>query len=489
MEAQHEHRQLLHPPTEFELSANFSKDNRTRFLKLFRERVPDSGKNSVMLFQGVQTTPVHDQDIDFYPEQECNFLYLFGVKEEDCHALIDIETEDIVLFVKKHEDFVKYWRKLQTPEYFMKKYGFSQVLYDLELKEFLTKKAPEKLFLYHGIDIYSDLPSRTPSFEWLSEFPVDKKELYPILNETRVFKSDEEIEVLRFLVKLTSMAHVATMQNSKPGLKEFQLEALHKFIHMERCGARFEAYNCIFASGCDASILHYNQNSKAMEDGSLCLNDSGGKYLGYISDITCTFPVNGKFTEKQKQIYDAVLKAQRHAYTLVKPGAFWQDIHNAAEKSILQSLLDLGLLQGGSVEELWNARVSFTFFPHGLGHFFGLRVHDVAGICEEEKHLIQPTQKQSLRVKRTLKERMAMTNEPGIYFIESLLKQAYEDEKISKYFNKEKIAEYSKEVSGVRIEDDFIVTSSGYEILCHVPRTTGQIEACMAGSLDWEKLE
>ena len=209
--------------------------------------------------------------------------------------------------------------------------------------------------------------------------------------------------------------------------------------------------------------------------------DAGVQLNGYASDITSTFPVNGKFNEKQAQIYNAVLKANRSAMEALKPGVNWQDLHNLSEKVILTELKNLGFFADEhDVETLWAKRISYYFYPHGLGHYIGNYVHDLKGdpLFEDQKKQIP---KQNIRFCRILEEGMCVTVEPGIYFIKRLLDQAKNDPAISSVFNWDVVEAYQKEIQAVRVEDMIYVTKSGAENLTdHLPRTTTQIESCMA---------
>ena len=162
-----------------------------------------------------------------------------------------------------------------------------------------------------------------------------------------------------------------------------------------------------------------------------------------------------------------------------KAGVHWQDLQNLAEKSILEGLLKLGLVKDGTLEELWEKRVSYYFLPHGIGHYIGTYVHDLQGDPakeNEKKHIPQ----QNIRVHRKLEAGMVLTNEPGVYFIDRLLNAAKKDEKICQFFDFEKIAEYSKEISGTRIEEMIIIHEDRAESIIDLPRTVEEIEKCMA---------
>jgi len=318
----------------------------------------------------------------------------------------------------------------------------------------------------------------------LSNYKADNDLLYTVLCDTRAIKSKEEIEILRFVNQMSSEAHIRVLKNAKAGLKEYQIEALFKFHGFERCGARFQAYDCICASGHDSATLHYICNDKILVDGALMLADMGAKYYGYCSDITVTFPINGKFTKKQKEIYDAVLDAQNAVKAVVKAGVKWEDMHLLAERTIVTHLIRLGLIKETPLEELEKNRIGAIFFPHGLGHLLGLNVHDVGGYLKGYPERLTSAGLKSLRTRRPLETGVVLTIEPGCYFVDYGLSQARNNPEVSKYLNWEKIEEY-KEVGGIRLEDVVAITENGIDCLSEVPRTTEQVENCMAG-LPWK---
>ena len=208
----------------------------------------------------------------------------------------------------------------------------------------------------------------------------------------------------------------------------------------------------------------------------------------YASDVTTSFPVNGKFTKKQAEIYNLVLKANRTVMEALKPGVLYRDMHLLSEKVTLEALKELGLVTG-DVDEMLAGRVGFIFQPHGLGHLIGLDVHDVGGYIEDvtPERDMKPGLK-NLRTARAMVKGMVMTIEPGCYFRDFLLQGELDKDKLNidlKYLNLEKIREYQAEVGGVRIEDVVAITDDGCELLSFgVPRTVEEIEACMAGE-DW----
>jgi Xaa-Pro dipeptidase len=300
-----------------------------------------------------------------------------------------------------------------------------------------------------------------------------------------VFKSKDEIELLRYVCRISSEAHVKILQTVKPGHAEYQMESvfLHHCYHEGGC--RNLSYTCICASGKHGSVLHYGHagapNNRIIESGDLCLFDLGAEYHCYASDITCSFPANGKFTQEQRDIYEAVYAAQQAVFAAMKPGVKWPDMHLAAERAILTHLRDRGYLQG-DVDEMIEKRVGAYLMPHGLGHLLGIDTHDVGGYPDGVQRIPLPGLK-SLRTARVLQPGMFLTVEPGLYIIDHLLKQAFESP-VAHFFNREKF-EYLmsiKGLGGVRLEDDVLVTENGIDNFTICPRRVEDVEAVMAGA-------
>jgi len=230
--------------------------------------------------------------------------------------------------------------------------------------------------------------------------------------------------------------------------------------------------------------LHYGHagepNSKEIKDGDMCLFDMGAEYCCYTSDITCSFPANGKFTAKQRLIYEAVLSASRAVFTALKPGVSWKDMHLLAERKALEALKAGGLLTG-EVDDMMKNRLGAVFMPHGLGHFLGLDVHDVHGYPEGGIERSTEPGLRSLRTARVMEPRMVLTIEPGIYFGDYNIDTALANPEQSRFLVPDVINQY-RGFGGVRIEDDVVVTDDGMELLTDVPRTVEEIEKLMAST-------
>uniref|UniRef100_A0A182M1T8 Peptidase M24 domain-containing protein n=1 Tax=Anopheles culicifacies TaxID=139723 RepID=A0A182M1T8_9DIPT len=297
------------------------------------------------------------------------------------------------------------------------------------------------------------------------------------LGAARVIKSPAEIEVLRYVARVSSDAHKAVMKFMKPGVHEYQAEA--EFLRHSYAvgGCRHVSYTCICGAGTNSAILHYGHagspNDCAVQDGDMCLFDMGANYGGYAADITCSFPANGKFTEDQKLVYNAVLAARDAVCGAAREGVSWIDMHLLANRVMLEELRKGQLLQG-DVDEMMEAGLNAIFQPHGLGHFLGLDVHDVGGYLPGCPERSTKAGVNRLRTARTLKAGMYLTIEPGCYFIEPLLNKAHSDPSLSKFLVKENLDRF-RNFGGVRIEDDVLITKTGIENFTFVPRTISPV--------------
>jgi Xaa-Pro aminopeptidase len=280
-----------------------------------------------------------------------------------------------------------------------------------------------------------------------------------LLDEMRLVKDAGEIAIMRRAALISSAAHERAMRMSRPGLREYQIEAelLHEF---RRNGSQFPAYTSIVATGANACVLHYRAGDAVLQDGDLVLIDAGCELDSYASDITRTYPASGRFSPAQKELYEIVLAAQAAAIAEIRPGKRFTDGHDAAVKVLAQGMLDTGLLDRGKVGTLDDviANGDFRqFYMHRTGHWLGMDVHDVGEYRD-------PAPAGQEKPWRTLQPGMALTVEPGIYVrpAEGVPEQ---------YWN-----------IGIRIEDDAVVTAGGCDIItAEAPKTVAEIEAVMRG--------
>ena len=278
--------------------------------------------------------------------------------------------------------------------------------------------------------------------------PQRWQDVSPWLHSMRLVKSAAELEVMRKAANISVDAHKRAMQFVAPGRFEYQVAAeLHHAFAMQ--GAAAPAYGTICGGGENACILHYTENNAVLNDGDLILIDAGAEYQGYAADITRTFPVNGRFSEPQKQLYEVVLQAQLASLESIKPGATLQQIQDIAAQALTEGLIELGILRG-SVQDNMEQATYRRYFIHGLGHWLGLDVHDVGDVRRGDKST-------------PFKPGMVLTVEPGLYI------PADAEEVDAKWRG-----------MGIRIEDDVVVTETGHDNLtAAVPKTVTEIEAWM----------
>ena len=268
----------------------------------------------------------------------------------------------------------------------------------------------------------------------------------PMLSEMRLIKSPNEIRLMQQAGQITALGHIKAMQTTRPNRFEYEIESdiLHEF---NRHCARFPSYNSIIAGGSNACILHYTENDRPLNDGDLVLIDAGCEFAMYAGDITRTFPVNGKFSQPQREIYELVLKAQKRAIELLVPGNSIKQANDEVIRIKTQGLVDLGILQG-DVDTLIEQQAYRQFYMHGLGHWLGLDVHDVGSYGQDKQ--------------RILEIGMVITVEPGIYISEDA-----------------DVPEQYKGI-GVRIEDNLLMTEYGNKILtAAAPKEIADIENLM----------
>jgi len=351
-----------------------------------------------------------------------------------------------------------------------------------EMAKVLSDLSCHTILVIHGKNTDSGEFHSGADFEGIHSFKVDKESLFPVIQQCRVIKTAKELDVMRYAVRVSAEAHAKVMQSVRPGMMEYELESLFHHYVYSQSGCRHLSYTCICGSGPNSAILHYGHaaapNSRLIKDGEILMFDMGGEYHCYGADISRSYPVNGKFTESQKEIYLSVFAAQQAVMDTMKPGIVWADMHRLANRVICEQLKKYNFLQG-NVDEMIANHIGSLFMPHGLGHLLGIDTHDVGGYPIGTTRLTEPGLK-SLRFVGPLKENMVITVEPGIYFIRSVLEPAFTNPAINKFLNIEKLSQFL-DFGGIRIEDDVIVLHDGIENMSAAcPRTIEAIEQLMA---------
>jgi Xaa-Pro aminopeptidase len=420
------------------------------------------GTNSIALLTSAPSR-VRNNDAEYLYRQDSDFYYLTGFTEDNAVlALIPGRKQgEAVLFCQAKDKQKELWTgRLMGPDAVKEEMGIDEAYAISEIDEILPGLIDGRDKLYSLMGKNVDFDSRVMG--WVKVIrnrarlgghaPGEFLVLDHLLHELRLFKSSKEVKLMEKAGKISAEGHKRAMTTCRPGIKEYELEAelLHAFT---RNGSRAPAYSSIVAAGDNACILHYTENNATVEDGDLVLIDAGCEYQHYASDITRTFPANGKFNPQQKAIYDLVLKAQLAAIESVAPGVSYDESHSVTVKIITQGLVKLGILKGRPAQ-LIKAEAYRDFYMHKAGHWLGIDVHDVGEYKIKDKW-------------RLLEPGMVTTIEPGIYI-------APDNKKVAKKWRG----------IGVRIEDDVLVTKTGHKVLSTgIPKTTIEIESLMSKSI------
>jgi len=364
------------------------------------ERLRAAELCGVLLLRGGVSACRNDSDHEELFRQESYFSYLFGVLEPDCWATIELPSGHSTLFVPRlPAEYAVWMGEIKSAASFRERYRVDAAAYTDELQASVAMSlqkcaaaprlkpsdAPPAVYTLSGTnsDSGTNLAKVLPAADGVPKGArvVDDR-VYEILAECRTTKSAAELELMRYVSWITSVAHVEVMRDCRVGMMEFQLEA--RFLHhiYYHGGCRLCAYTCICACGPNSAVLHYGHagapNERQLSDGSMALIDMGAEYNCYCSDITCSYPVNGKFTPDQAMVYGAVLEAQRQIFAAMRPGVTWPDMHRLMWRVVVGALREYGVLVG-DLEEMLAAGVGAVFIPCGLGHLIGLDTHDVGG--------------------------------------------------------------------------------------------------------------
>ena len=406
----------------------FAKNRKNLF-----DRIQDN--SVVIMFSGKAPKKSADEVYTFTPNR--NFYYLTGLEEENIVLFLSKikgVTEEKV-FIHKADPVMEKWvGKTISKEEAKEKSGIEDVSYREDLEALIHRTVSggiiDNIYLDLERDHWEDAATDSESFaaQLKSRYPYSVvKNVYHIITELRMIKSKEEIDEIKKAIEITWEGIQSAMKNTKPGMKECAVEAYFDFV-LKTSGVKDFAFKTIAASGKNATVLHYVDNNSVIGDSDLLLMDLGAQLNYYNADITRTFPASGKFTERQKEIYNIVLKAQLETIKAIKPGVPFKEINLVTRRVLLEELSKVGL--ASTDEEL------FKHYYHGVSHYLGLDTHDV-GSREVE-----------------LKPGMILTVEPGLYIEE--------------------------EAIGIRIEDDVVVTEDGCEVLSnYIIKTADEIEEFM----------
>jgi Xaa-Pro aminopeptidase len=429
-------------------------------LKRFIEQMDE---NSIAIIPAAhEATRSYDTEYRF--RQDSDFWYLTGFPEPDAVAIIDPASKTpYTLYVRPRDLEMETWfGRRQGTEGAVKNYGADKSFSIDKFGDDLAKLLDGHEKLYYRFAVDKALDQRI--LEYFTTQRVRRlKTAYPphtivdptiILGEMRLHKNDEEVSMMQRAADIAAEAHVLAMKKVKPGMNEFQVESLIE-SYMREKGANGVAYNSIVGGGDNATILHYVENNMPLNDGDLILIDAGAEYQGYASDITRTFPVNGKYSKAQREVYDVVLDVQEQCVEYTKTGNTVKKRQELSIELLTEGMKKLGLLKG-KTKDLIKKKEYMKYYMHGVGHYLGLDVHDAG------RYFTDQTAKNS----KPFAPGMVLTVEPGLYIPPD-----------------DKSAPSKYRGIGIRIEDDVLVTENGnLNLTTKVPKDPDEIEALMAKS-------
>lgn len=412
-------------------------------------QMPD---NSIAI---LATAPTHirNQDAEYKYRADSSFFYLTGFAEPEAVIVLEKINGQVkyTLFLREKDKLREIWDGRRAGlEGAKADFGVDEALAISQIDELMPSMilGKQQVFARFNTDLVN----------WLEQAKLIKRgegvvdtitNIDSLINEMRLIKDEQEIRLMKTACQISSLGHINAMKAVKAGMNEYQLEAeiLHTFAQY----GCVPSYNSIVAGGNNANILHYVENDQPLQYGDLVLIDAGAEYQHYAGDITRTFPVNGKFSEVQQQVYNIVLQANIAAIESLKVGKHGKIHHETALKVLTQGLIDLGVVSG-DVEKLIEEKAYLPFYMHGTGHWLGMDVHDVGRYMEKED------------TPRKLQAGMVITVEPGLYF-------AHDNPLVPEKYRG----------IGIRIEDDVVITESEPLVLTgDVPKTIEEIEKLMA---------
>jgi len=440
----------------------------------------DSG---ILLFLGNEESPMNYADNPYKFRQDSNFLYYWGLDEPALAAVIDIDNNEEIIFGDDVSLNDIIWMGPQPSiQEKAEEVGVEKTKPWEELPGYL-KSDREIHYLppYRGEQTItlSQMMNVDPT---AVEFNASEKLIKAVVSQ-REKKTDEEILQIETAVDLAAQMHIAVMQMLEPGMYEH--EACGAMEGIVLASDSRLSFPPIFSV--DGETLHNHYHGNQVKAGEILINDSGAESeLHYASDITRTVPVSGKFTSRQKDIYQIVLNANKKAIKASRPGVKNKDVHLQAAREIASGLKDLGLMKG-DIDQAVQEGAHALFFPHGLGHMLGLDVHDMEALGEKYVGYDEEIQRSdqfglsALRLGKKLEPGFVVTTEPGIYFIPELIDRWKEDGKHEAFINYQKVEEY-KDFGGIRIEDDILITEKDQRVLgMPIPKEIDEVERICQG--------
>jgi len=457
--------------------------------KTYRDRrngLKEKVESGVILLPGNNDAPMNYPANTYHFRQDSSFLYYFGIDEPGLTGIIDIDNDEEIIFGDDVaiEDII--WTgPLPKLAGKAEKAGVAKTKPSSELKDTILGFIKNDRDIHYLPQYRAETVLRIEDLTGIEHSSVNNsssEKLAKAVISQRSVKTEEEIKEIEKALDISYQMYTAAMSLIRPGIYEHQVcGKVHGVVLANNSHLSFP-----FIFSVHGETLHNHSYNNIMEKGDLVLMDSGAESpLHYASDITRTMPVSGKFTGRQKDIYNIVLKAQLDAIEMMKPGVLNRDCHLRAAKTIAENLKELGLMKGDP-DEAVAAGAHALFLPHGLGHMMGLDVHDMEGLNEDlvgyDENVRRSKQfgLSALRLGRKLQQGFVLTAEPGIYFIPELIDRWREENKLEEFINYDEVEKY-RGFGGIRIEDDVLITGGGHRILGEpIAKTIEDVESWCA---------
>lgn len=431
--------------------------NTSEFARRRRQLMRMMGPQSIAILPAAPER-TRNRDVEYPYRPDSDFYYLTGFAEPEAVLVLipGRKHGEFILFCRERDPLLETWTgRRNGPERAGERFGAEDAFPITDIDDILPGLMEDRERVFYTMGSQPSFDNRV--IGWVNRIraqsrggqraPEEFVTLEHLLHDMRLYKSRAELKAMRKAAAISTAAHRRAMQACRPGMMEYEIEAEFHYA-FRRAGADW-AYPSIVGGGANACILHYTENNAPLADGDLLLIDAGAEYECYAADISRTFPVNGRFSDAQKSLYEVVLQAQLAAIEQVKPGNHWNQPHDTAVRVLTEGLVELGLLKGKPAK-LINDEAYRRFYMHRTGHWLGMDVHDVGDYKVGGEW-------------RVLEPGMVLTVEPGLY-----------------------VPAGSKGVArkwwdiGIRIEDDVLVTKNGCEVLTGaVPKTVDEIEALM----------
>lgn len=450
-----------------------------------REELRKKVESGLLLFPGNEESPMNYPANTFHFRQDSNFLYFFGLDSPGLNAVIDVDADEDILYADDLSISDIIWMGNQD---LVRERAARAGVNSVKSSADFAKDIQKALDAGRQVKILPPYRGETKIFlagilntgiEGLGDY-MDTDFIKAVVS-LREIKSDEEIQQIEYAVDIAWKMHTTAMQMAFPGTYEREIAGTIEGISL----AHGQAVSFPVILSMNGQILHNHNHENLLKEGRLMVTDAGSESpLHYASDITRTVPVGGKFSSRQKDIYEIVLKANTETIKATKPGVNNRELHLLGAQIITEGLISLGIMKG-KPEEAVAAGAHALFFPHGLGHMMGLDVHDMEGLGENFVGYDESSERSDqfglayLRFGKKLKKGFVFTIEPGCYFIPALIDIWKSEKKNAEFINFDKLDDYM-DFGGIRIEDDILVTDDSYKVLGKaIPKTIDEVESEM----------